>query len=249
MSVTIEPLELDLKHVVAAEGLSIPRHIAMIMDGNGRWANARGLKRADGHKEGVRSVREIVEACGELGVEVLTLYTFSAENWKRPRLEIDALMDLLLNTIRQEVDNLDRNNVRLRMMGRVTELTFATRQAMEAAIRRLAKNSGLILNLALSYGSRQEIVDAVNAVISSGKSRVTEAEFANFLYTKDLPDPDLLIRTSGEYRLSNYLLWQCAYTEIVVTQTLWPDFRSAQLLDALREFNRRERKFGGVCAE
>lgn len=246
-SASIEMAELTVKEQAAREGLTIPRHIAMIMDGNGRWAKARGLSRSDGHKEGVRSVREIVECCGELGVEVLTLYTFSSENWKRPLLEIESLMDLLLNTIRKEVDNLDRNNVQLRMIGRTSELSFATRQALESARSRLAKNSGLILNLALSYGSRQEIVDAVNAVAASGKKRVTEEEFAEFLYTKGLPDPDLLIRTSGEFRLSNYLLWQCAYAEIVVTETLWPEFRKAQLMNALREFNRRERRYGGVA--
>jgi undecaprenyl diphosphate synthase len=226
--------------------LKIPRHIAIIMDGNGRWAHARGLRRADGHREGVRSVRDIVEACGELGVEVLTLYTFSNENWRRPKLEIDALMDLLLNTVRQEVDNLERNNVRLRIIGRVHQLAFATRQGLDAATSRLSKNTGLILNLALSYGSRQEIIDAVQAVLRSGRKDITEAEFEQYLYTAGLPEPDLLIRTSGEMRLSNFLLWQCAYTEMVVTEVLWPEFRRGNLVAAIEEFGRRQRRFGEI---
>ncbi|MBI5059075.1 isoprenyl transferase [candidate division KSB1 bacterium] len=226
--------------------LKVPRHIAIIMDGNGRWAKARGLKRADGHREGVRSVRDIVEACGELGVEVLTLYTFSNENWRRPKFEIDALMDLLLNTVRQEVESLDKSNVRLRIIGRVNELAYPTRQALESAVARLSKNSGLILNLALSYGSRQEIIDAVRAVLRSGRKEITEQEFEQYLYTAGLPEPDLLIRTSGELRLSNFLLWQCAYAEIVVTDELWPEFRRANLVAAIEEFGRRKRRFGDV---
>ncbi|RPH95352.1 isoprenyl transferase [candidate division KSB1 bacterium] len=226
--------------------LDIPRHVAVIMDGNGRWAKARGLSRIEGHKEGVKSTHEIVEVSGELGVEVLTLYTFSSENWKRPRSEVEALMELLVTTIGKETTSLMRNNVRLRAMGRIRDLTPAARAALSLVMRKTAKNNGLILNLALSYGSRQEITDAMSAIIRSGKKRITEDDIEEHLYTAGLPDPDLLIRTSGELRLSNFMLWQMAYTEIVVTETLWPDFRKPQYVAAIEEYNRRHRRFGGI---
>jgi undecaprenyl diphosphate synthase len=231
---------------VSAEALTIPRHIAVIMDGNGRWAKARGLRRVDGHREGVRSAHDIVQACGELGVEVLTLYTFSSENWKRPRDEIDALMNLLVQTIGKELDDLMKNNVQLRVIGRIKDLTLPAREGMRYAMRKTSKNTGLILNLALSYGGRQEILDAVRKILHSGKQKITEDDIAEHLYTAGLPDPDLLIRTSGELRLSNFMLWQLAYTEIVVTETLWPDFRKPQLLEAIREYGKRSRRFGGL---
>ena len=224
----------------------IPQHIAIIMDGNGRWARARGLKRADGHREGVKSVREIVEACGELKVEALTLYAFSTENWKRPRTEVDALMTLLVTTITQEVEDLRKNNVQLRVIGRWREFDLMPRKAVEYAVERCRGNSGLILNLALSYGGRQEIVDAVNRILSEGKQKVREVDIADHLYTSGLRDPDLLIRTSGEMRISNFLLWQLAYAEIVVTDVLWPDFRKPQLMDAIEEYSRRNRRFGKI---
>ncbi|MBU1982875.1 di-trans,poly-cis-decaprenylcistransferase, partial [bacterium] len=205
-----------------------------------------GLRRADGHREGVKSVREIVEACGELGVEVLTLYTFSRENWKRPRSEVEALMQLLVVTVGREIENLIRNNVRLRVIGRLEDLSVRARRALSRAIQRTEKSTGLILNLALSYGGRQEIVDAAKALAREGTIDFTEEDFAAHLYTAGLCDPDLLIRTSGELRLSNFLLWQLAYTEIVVTDALWPDFRRPQLLAAIEEYGRRERRFGAV---
>lgn len=229
--------------------LKIPRHIAIIMDGNGRWAKARGKQRISGHREGVKSVREIVQACGELGVQYLSLYTFSTENWRRPGSEVNALMKLLVVTIGREAASLDRNNVKLSVIGRLQDLDAAPREAMNKAMQRLAKNDGLHLILALSYGGRQEIVDAVNSLLSSKKKKVTEADFDKALYTADIPDPDLLIRTSGELRLSNFLLWQSAYSEIVITDTLWPDFRKDALMDAIREFSKRDRRFGRTSSE
>jgi undecaprenyl diphosphate synthase len=224
----------------------VPRHIAIIMDGNGRWAQARGLRRIEGHREGVKRVHEIVEVCGQLGVEVLTLYTFSRENWRRPRSEISALMELLVSTTAREIDSLMRNKVQLRIIGRLRDLPLPARQALSGAVRHTSRNSGLILNLALSYGGRQEIVDAARALFREGSKTVTEESFAAHLYTAGLPDPDLLIRTSGEMRLSNFLLWQLAYAEIVVTDVLWPDFGKVQLLTALEEYGRRSRRFGGI---
>ncbi len=220
------------------------------MDGNGRWAKSRGLKRADGHREGVNSVREIVEGCGELGVEILTLYTFSRENWRRPVTEVEALMELLITTVGREVDNLVKKNVRLRVIGRVQDLSHAARLALSRAIKKTSGNTGMILNLALSYSGRQEIVDATTALIKAGKKRITEKDIEEHLYTAGLCDPDLLIRTSGELRISNFLLWQLAYTEIVVTDTLWPDFRKPQLRAAIEEYSQRDRRFGaGVDSE
>jgi undecaprenyl diphosphate synthase len=224
--------------------IKIPRHLAIIMDGNGRWAKERGLRRISGHREGVRSTREIVEICGELGIEILTLYTFSTENWNRPKTEVSALMKLLLVTISSEVNSLHKNNVRLSVIGRLDDLDTGPRDAMKEAIKKLSGNKGLHLVLALSYGGRREIVDAANKLIEAGKREITEEDFAAALYTADLPDPDLLIRTSGEFRLSNFLLWQSAYSEIVVTQTLWPEFRRAALMDALKEYSKRQRRFG-----
>jgi undecaprenyl diphosphate synthase len=233
----------------STEHQTIPRHIAVIMDGNGRWARGRGLRRADGHREGVNSAREIVRACGELGVEILTLYTFSTENWRRPLSEIQALMELLIATISDEVPNLIQNNVRLSAIGRLDQLALPVRTALSHSIKSTAKCTGLNLNLALSYGGRQEIVDAVNAILRSGKDQINEDDFSHYLYTAKMGDPDLLIRTSGEMRISNFLLWQIAYTEIVVTDIFWPDFRKPQLLEAIEEYHRRQRRYGGVEAE
>lgn len=224
--------------------IEVPRHIAIIMDGNGRWAKARGKQRIAGHREGVKATREIVEVCGELGVKHLTLYTFSTENWNRPKDEVSALMKLLVVTISREAASLDRNNVRLSVIGRLDDLADGPRLAMEKAIQRLSGNDGLNLILALSYGGRREILDATNRLLSSGKKRVNEAEFSQELYTAGIPDPDLLIRTSGEFRLSNFLLWQTAYSEIVITETLWPDFRRDALIEAIEEYSRRDRRFG-----
>lgn len=214
------------------------------MDGNGRWAKAQGLTRVAGHREGVKSAREIVRVCGELGVEVLTLYTFSTENFRRSRTEVDALMTLLVTTIGREVRNLMENNVRLSVIGRIEQISPVTKRALDSAVEKLKGNTGLHLVLAIAYGARQEILDAVNKLVAEGKIVADEAAFSSALYTGSIPDPDLIIRTSGEMRLSNFLLWQAAYSELVVSPTLWPDFRRTELMSALREFSQRERRFG-----
>lgn len=219
------------------------------MDGNGRWAKKRGLPRVAGHREGINSAREIVRVCGEIGVEYLTLYTFSVENWRRPRAEVSALMSLLLRTIRSEVADLDKNNVRLLTIGSLEDLPKNARRAMEEAKEVLRNNTGLKLNLALSYGGRQEILQAVNHLLAKGVEVVDENELEKNLYTADLPDPDLLIRTSGENRISNFLLWQLAYTEIHFSSILWPDFREKELLDAISDYQKRERRFGKVSEQ
>ena len=232
-----------------------PRHIAIIMDGNGRWAKQRGLPRVMGHREGIKSVREIIEACGELGVEVLTLYTFSTENWRRPKDEVSALMKLLLKTIQKEIGELIRNNVRLTVIGNLEHLPDAARKSMETAIEKTRSNTGLNLNLALSYGSREELVHAVKRIalqVANGEldpNDVSSQTIQNNLYTAGMPDPDLLIRTSGEFRISNFLLWQLAYTEIFITDVLWPDFRKPDLLKAIEDFQKRERRFGKVSEQ
>ena len=224
----------------------IPRHIAIIMDGNGRWAKARGLPRAAGHKAGVQSVREAVRACGELGVKALTLYSFSTENWLRPKAEISELMRLLSWALRRETAELGKNNVRLMASGRLSGLPARVLRELEASIAKLKDNTGLILNLALNYGARAEIVDAVNALLKDGAKEITEEGVSSKLYTASLPDPDLLIRTSGEMRISNFLLWQIAYAELYVTPVFWPDFRKNHLIEAIAEYRRRERRFGGL---
>ena len=228
---------------------NIPRHIAIIMDGNGRWAKQRILPRVAGHHEGINSVREIVRISGEIGVEVLTLYTFSTENWKRPVNEVSALMSLLLNTIRKEVKDLDKNNVRLTTIGALEDLPEKPRQAMLEAMEELKNNTGLNLNLALSYSGRKEILHAVNKLIAEKAEQVDEDKFGSALYTAGLPDPDLLIRTSGENRISNFLLWQLAYTEIFVSPVFWPAFREEQFYDAIYDFQGRERRFGQVSEQ
>ena len=228
----------------------IPRHIAIIMDGNGRWAKERGLHRVAGHNEGINSVREVVRECGRLGVEVLTLYTFSVENWSRPKSEVSALMHLLLKTIRNEVNELHKNNVRLTLMGDLGNLPKSTRTGLLDGVEKTKNNSGLNLNLALSYGSRQEIIEAVKAISRDVVNQkvdinaINDELFSQYLYTANKPDPDLLIRTSGEMRISNFLLWQLAYTEIYVTPIYWPAFRTPELLEAVESYQNRERRFG-----
>jgi len=224
----------------------IPAHIAVIMDGNGRWAKARHLPRIFGHRAGITSVREIVRTCGELGVRALTLYAFSAENWTRPTTEIRALMKLLEEYIVREVPELQKNRVRLQAIGRLEALPAGARKKLEEAIEATAHNKGLMLVLALNYGGRQEIVDACNRAFEAGHKKIDEKTLARYLYAPDCPDPDLLVRTSGEMRLSNFLLWESAYTEIYVTKTLWPDFRKPHLYEAIAEYQRRERRFGGL---
>ena len=231
---------------------NIPRHIAIIMDGNGRWANAKGLPRIAGHREGVRTVRKITEICGELNVKILTLYTFSSENWNRPANEVSALMKLLLSSLRKEVKNLMKNNVRFTVIGNINELEFNVQNELIDAIHKTKNNTGLNLNLALSYGSRQEILFAVKKLIdkvSKGEIKVDEIDesvFSKLLYTRNISDPDLLIRTGGEFRISNFLLWQIAYTEIHVTDTSWPSFGKKELTEAIYEYQNRDRRFGKI---
>ncbi len=227
----------------------LPRHIAVIMDGNGRWARARGLPRAAGHKAGVDAVRRVVRAASELGLGALTLYAFSTENWGRPSAEVGALMRLLSWALGREALELERNNVRLGAIGRLSDLPAAARKDLAAAVERLGKNTGLRLTLALNYGARQEIVDAVNAGLADGVRRFDEQSLAQRLYTADLPELDLVVRTSGEMRLSNFLLWQAAYAEFVATPVLWPDFDREHLIAAIREFQKRDRRFGGLSTK
>jgi len=230
----------------------IPRHVAIIMDGNGRWAKQRGLSRIEGHRRGAESVREMVRSCGELGIEYLTLYAFSSENWARPKAEVSALMQLLEFYLKREMAELNKNNVQLAAIGRLHELPQSGQRQLEKSITALSKNTGLTLVLALSYGGRAEIVDAVRGIareIKAGTADVADIDeqyFSQHLYTRHIPDPDLLIRTSGEMRVSNFLLWQISYAEIYVTETLWPDFRKPQLLLALDDYSKRQRRFGKV---
>jgi len=238
----------EYRQEILARG-NIPKHIAIIMDGNGRWAKQRSLPRVAGHHEGINSVREIVRISGEIGVKVLTLYTFSTENWKRPVTEVSALMTLLLNTIRKEVRDLNKNNVRLTTIGSLEDLPEKPRLAMMEAKEELKNNTGLNLNLALSYSGRREILQAVNKLIAEGIEYVDEQIFSDALYTAGLPDPDLLIRTSGEFRISNFLLWQLAYTEVYVSPVFWPEFREEQFYDAIYDYQGRERRFGRVSEQ
>ena len=234
---------------------NIPQHISIIMDGNGRWANSKGLPRISGHREGVRTVRKITEICGDLNVRILTLYTFSAENWNRPATEVSALMRLLVSSLRIEVKDLMKNNVRFTVIGNINKLDPNVQNELLDAIYKTKNNTGLNLNLALSYGSRQEIISAVKKLttkVSIGEINVDELDeslFSSFLYTKDIPDPDLLIRTGGEFRISNFLLWQIAYTEIHVTDTSWPSFGKAELTKAIYEYQHRERRFGKISEQ
>ena len=233
----------------------IPDHIAIIMDGNGRWARERSLPRISGHREGINSVREITRLCGEIGIKHLTLYTFSTENWQRPKAEVSALMTLLLKTINKEVKELHKNNVKFTVIGDLAMLPRSTRKGLQDGIELTQDNGGLNLCLALNYGSRQEMIDAIQSLASKVQSgemepeEINEAIFSNALYTKGIPDPDLLIRTSGECRLSNFLLWQSAYTEIFITDTYWPEFREEQLMDAITVYQLRERRFGKVSEQ
>lgn len=233
----------------------LPRHVAIIMDGNGRWASSRNLPRVAGHCEGIESVRDIVKASAELGIEYLTLYAFSTENWKRPEAEVNALMRLLEYYLRAEVDELDRNNVRIRAIGKITALPKRVQRTLSKVIEQTADNTGLVLTLALSYSGRWDILRAVQLIaldVRRGKvspEDITEELLAGYLSTKDMPEPDLLIRTSGEMRISNFLLWEIAYTELYTTDTLWPDFRRNDFYAALAEYAHRERRFGMVSEQ
>ena len=226
----------------------LPRHIAVIMDGNGRWAAQRHLPRVEGHRAGIDSVRDIVETSARIGIPVLTLYAFSVENWKRPVTEVSTLMSLLKRYLRLELNTLLRNDIRFKVIGRFDELAPDVQAELKAAEDRTASNTGMQFNIALNYGGRAEIVEAARRMLASGidPEALDEARFAGFLYTAGQPDPDLLIRTSGEMRVSNFLLWQIAYAEIWVTETLWPDFRRRHLLEAIIDFQKRDRRYGGI---
>jgi undecaprenyl diphosphate synthase len=230
----------------------LPAHVAIIMDGNGRWAKQRHLPRVEGHRNGVESVRMVVRAAGEVGVKYLTLYAFSVENWNRPKDEVDTLMRYLARYLKNEIGELNRNNVKLEVIGQIYRLPEFVQDQLEKTKAALARNNGLTLVLALSYGSRTEIVEAVRSIATKSKegtiepAEIDEQVISQHLYTRHWPDPDLLIRTSGEMRLSNFLLWQVSYAELVVTPTLWPDFRRAQFFEALEEYTRRHRRFGGL---
>ena len=228
----------------------LPRHVAIIMDGNGRWAGQRRLPRVEGHRAGIDSVRDVVETSARLGLDVLTLYAFSVENWKRPATEISTLMMLLKRYLRLELSTLLRNNIRFRVIGRTDALAPDVMEELLAAERKTATNTGMLFNIALNYGGRTEIVDAARRAMASGlePQDLDEDRFASFLYTAGQPDPDLLIRTSGEMRVSNFLLWQIAYAEIWVTDTLWPDFRCRHLLEGVLAYQKRDRRFGGIAA-
>jgi undecaprenyl diphosphate synthase len=231
---------------------ALPAHIAIIMDGNGRWARKRGLPRVAGHRAGINAVREAVEGSAELGIPVLTLYAFSVENWKRPRTEVTFLMQLLKEYLNKELQDIHKNNIRFRTIGRTDELDASVKAELEKATSKTSSNTGMIFNVALNYGGRSEIIDAVNRLLSNGgraaaeNGGITETDFAKYLYTAGQPDPDLLIRTSGELRVSNFLLWQIAYAEIWVTETLWPDFQKQHLYEAIVAFQKRERRYGGL---
>ena len=226
----------------------LPRHLAVIMDGNGRWAAQRHLPRVEGHRAGIESVRDVVEGSARLGIRVLTLYAFSVENWKRPASEVATLMGLLKRYLRLELKTLLSNGIRFRVIGRLDDLAPDIRSELRDAEARTAANGGMLFNIALNYGGRAEIVEAARRLVETGvpASEIDEERFAGFLYTAGQPDPDLLIRTSGEMRVSNFLLWQIAYSEIWVTDTLWPDFRKQHLLEAVLAYQKRDRRYGGI---
>ncbi len=238
----------DLKDQIA-QGV-IPEHIAVIMDGNGRWAKSRGKARVFGHKNGVQSVRDVTEACAELGVSYLTLYAFSTENWRRPKFEVNALMSLLVETLGREIKTLNKNDIKLQAIGDLSKLPEKTRKALEDGIKKTEDNSRMTLVLALNYSGKWDIVNGIRKVSEDLKNGIlkpndfNENSFEQYLSTKNIPDPELLIRTSGEHRLSNFLLWQLAYAELYFTPVMWPDFRKEMLFEAILSFQNRERRFG-----
>jgi undecaprenyl diphosphate synthase len=252
---TLQPGERDWHLAQAIDPDRLPAHIAIIMDGNGRWAKRRALPRVAGHKAGIGPVRATVEACTRLGVKVLTLYAFSVENWKRPRHEVETLWRLLRYYLRQELPDLQKNDIRLQAIGRLDALPAQVRRELDSVIEATAANRGLLVNLAINYGGRAEIVDAVNSILEMSRLdgsiatlKLDEDLISTSLYTAACPDPDLLIRTSGEMRISNFLLWQIAYAELYVTETLWPDFTRADLLRAIADYQKRDRRYGGLSA-
>ncbi len=252
---SLRPGERDWELAHAIDPTRLPAHIAIIMDGNGRWAGRRFLPRVAGHKAGVGPVRTTAETCASMGVTVLTLYAFSVENWKRPRHEVETLWRLLRYYLNHELPTLQRNDIRLQVMGRTDALPAEVRRELDATIDATSANRGMILNLAINYGGRAEIVDAVNSILEMARLdgsiqslKFDEDLISTSLYTAPYPDPDLLIRTSGEMRISNFLLWQIAYSELYVTETLWPDFSRADLLEAVLEYQKRDRRYGGLSA-
>ncbi|MGA1995712.1 MAG: isoprenyl transferase [Bryobacteraceae bacterium] len=252
---SLTPGERDWQLAQAIDGSRLPAHIAIIMDGNGRWAGRRLLPRVAGHKAGVGPVRSTVETCARMGIKALTLYAFSVENWKRPRHEVETLWRLLRYYLKQELGNLQKNDIRLQAIGRLEALPAEVRRELESVVEATSANRGLVVNLAINYGGRAEIVDAVNSILemarldgSLGSLKLDEERIAANLYTASCPDPDLLIRTSGEMRISNFLLWQIAYAELVVTETLWPDFTQTDLLQAVLEYQKRDRRYGGLSS-
>ncbi len=249
----LSPDERDWSLAREIDPKRIPAHVAIIMDGNGRWARQRNFPRIMGHRAGIGSVKTVTETCAQLGLEALTLYAFSVENWKRPRHEVEGLWRLLRHYLRREVSSLIENDIQLVAIGRIESLPAFVQDELTDVMEKTSRNQGMRLNLAINYGGRTELVDAVNAMIDSARIdgtldslEVTEETISAYLYTSGLRDPDLLIRTSGEMRISNFLLWQIAYSEIYVTSTLWPDFGRTELLEALVDYQRRERRFGGV---
>jgi undecaprenyl diphosphate synthase len=250
----LTPGERDWRIASGLDPKRLPAHIAIIMDGNGRWAKQRNYPRIMGHKAGIDPVRTVVETCAQLGLEALTLYAFSVENWKRPRHEIEGLWRLLRFYLRRELPNLMRNDIQLVAIGRIESLPAPVQAELQMVMDRTAQNRGMRLNLAINYGGRTELVDAVNAMLDNARLEgnldaleITEEGIAEHLYTSGLKDPDLLIRTSGEMRISNFLLWQIAYAELYVTETLWPDFNRTELLEAISDYQNRERRFGGLA--
>ena len=250
---SLKPADLEEERLLLdVDADRLPQHIAVIMDGNGRWAQRRHLPRVAGHRAGVQSARTVIETCAKLGIPALTLYAFSMENWRRPKAEIDFLMRLLREYLRKEIPAIQRNNIRMIFIGRTDQLQDEVRADIDRAVEQTAGNTGMTLAVALNYGGRAELVDAFNRILDRVRNnglataRVDEDLISQHLYTSGLADPDLLIRTSGEMRVSNFLLWQIAYAEIYVTETLWPDFTRAQLFEALLDFQKRERRYGGL---
>jgi undecaprenyl diphosphate synthase len=235
--------------------LKLPKHVAIIMDGNGRWAKGKGKLRVFGHRNGVQSVRDVVEGAGEIGIKYITLYTFSSENWNRPKMEVSAIMELMISTIHKEINNFMKNNIRLTAIGDLNMLPEKCYTELAAAIDKTAANTGIVLTLALSYSSRREMVQAAKNIavkVQKGEldvADIDEETFENNLYTAGMPNPELMIRTSGEYRISNYLLWQIAYAELYFTSKLWPDFRREDLFEAIVDYQKRERRFGMISEQ
>jgi undecaprenyl diphosphate synthase len=249
----VVPSDSEEQSILRAIDFSrLPRHVAIIMDGNGRWAKLRHKQRVEGHRAGIASVRDVVETAARLGLQVLTLYAFSVENWKRPRSEVNTLMGLLKRYLRLELDTLLKNDIRFRVIGRFDDLPKDVQEELSRGMQRTAGNGGLLFNIALNYGGRAEITDAVRRLVHDVTANghrpedIDESTLSSYLYTAGQPDPDLLIRTSGEMRISNFLLWQIAYAEIWVTDVLWPDFRRRHLLQAIADYQKRERRYGGI---